>query len=503
MKKEKVLSPEKAAKLEAKRQKEIARLEKEKAKPKFPGYLAYFILIITIVYIADEITTQIGTQMQSILASQIFAPIVGEEFAVARMSALGAISGIFGGLAFLYKPLSDKYGRKKFLVINTLGMGIGMVLVGLATNIPVYIIGASVIAFFVPHDMQATYIYESTPAKHRGKIYSVIKAFATFGMLLIPVLRDIFIPSTDLSQWRYVYLIPAAVAIVIAIFAMFFVRESDAFVESKLRLLKMTEEEKEAAKAANQDVESQGGLIKAIKYIAKHKQLRWLSICWGFFFAGMLITMYYESILNTGYAQQFIAAGTDVESSKLMATSYVTQALLLFPVGSGFFQLIQGFFADKFGRKAATIIMSVASVLSFLVTIFGSQYAWNPYVVGFFTGAAIGSFWAAGDIVGMMGVESSPTNLRVSIGTVMPIFGAPIMMIFMGGGMVAMNIVGDAFIPVICLATAVPSLLLGAIFMLAKVKETKGADLGVYNDFDSDTPAVAEESEETVAVSAE
>ncbi len=485
MKKEKTISPEKAARLEAQKRRQIARLEKEKAKSKPVGYLAYFMLIITIVYIADEITTQIGTQMQTVLASQIFAPIVGEEFALARMSALGAVTGIFSGISFLYKPLSDKYGRKLFLVINTLGMGIGMVLVGISTNIPVYLMGASVITFFTPHDIQATYIYESTPAQHRGKIYSVIKAFATLGMLLIPVLRDVFIPGTDLSGWRYVYLIPAAVAVIIAIFAIFLIRESDAFVESQLRLLKMTDEEKAAAKAGGQDVESQGGLIKAMKYIWKHKQLRWLAFAWGFVFGGMMITMYYESILNTGYAQQFVEAGMSLESAKLEATSYVTKALLLFPIGSALFQMAQGFFADSMGRKPAVIIVSAASVVSFLICVFGSQNAWNPYLVGFFTGAAIGSFWAAGDIVGMMAVESSPTNLRVSIGTVQPIFGSPFMLLFMGGGIVALNIVGDAHVPLVCLCSCVPALVGGIIILFAKIKETKGTDLGAVNDFDA------------------
>ena len=48
--------------------------------------MAYFVLIITIIYIADEVTSQIGTQMQSVIASQLFAPVFGAEYAVARMS---------------------------------------------------------------------------------------------------------------------------------------------------------------------------------------------------------------------------------------------------------------------------------------------------------------------------------------------------------------------------------------------------------------------------------
>ena len=86
--------------------------EKEKAKSKAPGYMIYFLLIVCIVYICDEVASQIGTQMQSVIASQLFAPIVGEEFAVARMSALSVVTIVVMLFSFLYKPLSDRYADR-------------------------------------------------------------------------------------------------------------------------------------------------------------------------------------------------------------------------------------------------------------------------------------------------------------------------------------------------------------------------------------------------------
>ena len=154
---------------EEKKQREIAKWEKEKAKATLPGYMAYFLLIICVVYIGDEVVTQLGGQMQSIIASELFAPIVGADFAVARMSALSSLAMIASALAFLYKPLCDKYGRRLFLVLNTLGMGVGSIFVSLATNIPVYLIGTAFTAFFTPHDMQAIYIQECAPAKYRHR----------------------------------------------------------------------------------------------------------------------------------------------------------------------------------------------------------------------------------------------------------------------------------------------------------------------------------------------
>ena len=110
--KEKAISPKRAARKREKEARQLARLEREQAKSKPAGYMAYFMLIISVIYIADEVTSQIGTQMQSVIANQIFAPVVGTEFAVARMSTLGMAALPFTVVAmFIYNPLSDRYGR--------------------------------------------------------------------------------------------------------------------------------------------------------------------------------------------------------------------------------------------------------------------------------------------------------------------------------------------------------------------------------------------------------
>lgn len=393
---------------EEKKQREIAKWEREKAKPKGPGYMVYFLLLVCIVYVCDEVVTQIGTQMQSVIASQLFAPIYGEEFAVARMSALSMFTMAATGLAFLYKPLCDRFGRRPFLILNTLGMGIGTILIGISTNIPVYLIGAAFAAFFIPHDMQAIYIQECAPAKYRATLYSAIKAVATLGMFMIPVLRSVFIPGTDLSGWRYVYLVPGIITAAVAVVAFFLIRESDAFIDNRLRQLRMTDEEIAAAKAKKVDAQAQGGIIRAVKLVLRNKQLRWLIIAHGFVMWGMLVTMYYEATMTNGYAQQFLSQGASLEDAKAAAATYVTQALMLFSVGSAVFQFFPGLLADKLGRKPTAIIMSATVVLTFLGFYIGSSNNWSPYLVGFLCGACIGSYWYTGDLMGLMESESTP-----------------------------------------------------------------------------------------------
>ena len=464
-------------------QRELTRLLAQRDKPKAPGYMIYFVLIITVIYGADTITTDIGTQMQSILASRIFAPVVGEEFAVARMSALGFLASLAGGLALFYKPLADRFGRKIFLVLNTLGMGLGLVLVGLATNIPVYLLGACVIAFFVPHDVQMVYIFESTPAKHRGKFFAIIKALATMALLLIPVLRNAFITETDFSDWRKIYILPAVGIFVIAILALFLIRESDAFLDNRIHMLSMTEEEKAVARKKKQDVDSQGGFFKALKFAFTHKQLFWLAVAQGLFMFGMVITTYYETTMTYGYARQFLSQGVQLDAAKASAAVLVTQALLLFPFSNAVCQVLQGFLSDGIGRKPTAIIMSGITIVGFVLFFLGANLDWSPYLVGLFAGAAVGSYWAASDIFGMMETESVPTNLRSSTISALPIFSGMIYSVSLLVSMILINVLGDAKIGIVCLLIAIPGMAVSLLIMSAKVKETKGIDLGsVHGD---------------------
>ena len=69
----KTLSPEAIRKKNIKVQKEIEKLEKEKAKPKKGGYLFFLILIICVVYVTDEIASQIGTLMKTEIATDLLA----------------------------------------------------------------------------------------------------------------------------------------------------------------------------------------------------------------------------------------------------------------------------------------------------------------------------------------------------------------------------------------------------------------------------------------------
>ncbi len=470
MKKNTDISAIKAKKM-LKTEKEIAKWEKEKARPKGRFYLPYLIFIISLIYLTDEVASQIGPLMKTEIANGLLASY--GESSVGILDTLSMIAIPFQVLAIFYKPLSDKFGRKKFLVINTLGLGIAMFIVFASGNIPLYVIGTCMIQFFVPHDMQVVYIMESVPSKHRARIYFAIKSFATMGIMLVPVLRRTLM--SDMSQWRVVFLVPAVIGLVTAFIALLLARETDAFIDSRLRYLKMTDEEREKEKIGKSSENAQGGIINALKFVWSHKQLRWLYVVAALTNLGYLVTMYYQVIISYGYASGYGEITDEILNQ--VSLNEVTSALFFFPVGSAIVQFFVGVFGDWLGRKKAAVIMSVLCVISFLGFSLGAKFGLPVFLVGLLSGACIGSYWGAGDLNALMVSESAPTNLRSSIlSTLFFAMGAGIAFSYVVG-LPLVTFLGNSAVGTICFFFAVPGFIAALIVMMKKTHDTTGADL--------------------------
>ena len=475
---QKNLSPEKQRKAALKKQREIAKWEKEKARPKRRTYLIYMVFLICLVYITDEIASQICVQMKTEIAGDLFARF--GESSLSKLGTLELLSYPCIAISLFYKTLSDRYGRRLFLVVNTFGMALGMTLIFLSGNIPLYIMGYCVISFFVPHDMQVVYIMETAPAKHRAKIYSLVRAIATLGAMAIPLLRRIFLH--DQSQWRMVFLIPAVVGLVTSFLALFLARETDAFIDSRLKYLRMSDAEIQAEKEKKEVQNAQGGFFAALKFAMSHKQLRWLYILMAFHNLGFIITMNYQPMLSYGYAGHLVSSGgaktlDDALNMVVSGNGEVTRALFLFAVGSAVFQLLVGFVSDKLGRKTAGAMMSAMTLVALLLFTLGASFAWNPYFVGFMTGACVGSFWSVGDINVMMMSESSPTNLRSSVASSAYVIQALGTVVGMAILLPTLGALGNSVITTAALCISTPGILIGLLLVLTKTHETKGTDL--------------------------
>ncbi len=475
MKKE--LTEEKKTKLAAKRLKEIQKWEREKNRPKKNYYLVYLVFIISLIYITDEVASQIGTLMKTEIANDLFAKY--GESSVGLLDILSMIVVPFQALAIFYKPLADRFGRKLFLIINTFGMSLSMLLIFISDSIVLYAIGACIVQFFIPHDMQVVYIMESAPPKHRAKIYSAIKFIANMGVMLVPLLRRLLM--NDASEWRNIYLIPGLIGVIACGIALLFARETDAYIDSRLRYLKMSDEERELEKKQKNIDNAQGGVIPALKFAMKHKQLRWLYIVGALANIGFITTLNYQVILSYGYAENYVNNGLFAtlgdEVMNAVSTGPVTTALMFFPVGCALSQVIMGFISDARGRKAAAIVTSFNCLLSFIIFSIGASMAWNPYLVGFFCGACIGSYYSTNDIIIMMIGESAPTNLRSSIMSAEFIVVAIGVVISYGVSLPLTTILGNTVVDTVAFCLTVPGFIAALAAMAIKTKDTKGIDL--------------------------
>ena len=447
----------------AREAKELEQRKKQLAKARPRGYLWYLLVVLSIVYIVDEVTSAMGTSMQSEVVTEFFVKARGMEFNTG-LAAFTAMSAPLYSMMILmpfYKSLADRYGRKLFLVINTVGMGIGMGICMGSTGPVSYLLGMLVINFVMYNDMQVMYVMECAPEKHRAKLTSLTKAVALLGVTAIPVLRDIFM-GDDGSQWRKVFMIPAMVAVVVGLAAIFLMDETPVFVARRAAYLQMSDEER-AAKAALERraaEEEKGGVGRALKFIMKHRQIRAVALCAMVFMFSTGVTGYYESIMKTGG----------------MSTAQVTRAMYYIPFVNALMTAAGGFVTDALGRKKSAILLSSLAFVGLTIFVLAANTAMSPAVVGISYGFFIGGLWSVSDMLCLiMAGESSPTHLRASV------LGSMSLLVGLGSAGSSMAImVGMLFVKnigLLSLCVCGPFMLLALILLITSVGETKDVDL--------------------------
>ncbi|MCD8069755.1 MAG: MFS transporter [Lachnospiraceae bacterium] len=461
----KKISPEKLAERRAKEAKELEKWERVKSKPKPAHYFTMLMVVIGVIYIVDEITSNINSSMQpqilfdffNITSQDVNDPAYSQ--AINQMAIVTVFTYLFIFLTPFYRSLADKYGRRLFLALNTCMFGIGLLIIMLSPNIYVYMLGVIALAFVTPNDVQVMYIMEVAPKQHRAKLCSISKAIALVSVSLIGVLRNVFL-TDDLSSWRMVYVLPIIVAVAVGLASIFFARETPVFLDERIKYLKSTDEEREAKAEAAKESKSaaNGGVINAVKFIFSHKQTRAAALAAFLFSVTTIYTSYYATVMEGG-----------------MTTEQVNTALIIYPFANGVFTFASGFFSDKYGRKKTCLGLGTGTVILLTLFILSCQLGWGPIAAGLTYGASIGCLWSMSDTLFLtIPGESVPTEIRASVMGAMTVILAIGMMI----GMVII-VVGQNFVNMgwLCLAVCAPFMVIALIILQTKVHETKDVDL--------------------------
>ena len=456
---EKVLKSEK---------RELKQLNKMQNGSRGSKYFFILLLLIAIVNILDEVTSNLTVTVQSSFVTEFFVnnPFMGKyytyEDGLAFHSGIGVFTYVLGIFTPFYKALADKWGRKPLFVISTLGMAIGLLVIHLSSSYIMLLVGFAIISFFMGHDIQIIYILEEAPDKHRAKIYSFLKSFGILGVILIPALRDILM-GDDATKWREIFLAPALIGFAAVVLVILLAKDTKVFVNERIAYLSRPYEERQAEKAIKKQQKeaqrNQSGVFNGVKYIFANKDTKMLIISHIIFDAAMpAIALYFESSMHR--------AG--------MSTSNITKALFMVPVIYASVTLLSGFIADKAGRKATVILFSSTCVVGYILFVLGILNGWNPYLIGSLAGLYQGSYWIGRDYMNVMMTEKVPTDIRASV------VGAEGLLVIIGlvvgyGSIIA----GMLILPIwwACLAISIPAVSIAAIMFALKVKETKGANL--------------------------
>ncbi len=447
---------------------QLAKLKKMQSRSAGSKYFLILLVLIAVVNILDEVTSNLTVTVQSSFVTEFFVnnPFMGKyytyEDGLAFHSGIGVFTYVLGLFTPFYKALADKWGRKPLFAISTLGMAAGLLTIHLSTSYIMFLVGFAIISFFMGHDIQIIYILEEAPDKHRAKIYSFLKSFGILGVVLIPALRDMLM-GDDATKWREIFLVPALIGFAAVVLVILFAKDTKVFVGERIEYLSRPYEERQAEKALKkqqkQAQRNQSGVFNGVKYIWANKDTKMLIISHIVFDTAMpAIALYFESSMHR--------AG--------MSTGDITKALFMVPVIYATITFLSGFIADKAGRKTTVTLFSATCVVGYILFVTGILNGWNPYLIGSFAGLYQGSYWIGRDYMNVMMTEKVPTDIRASV------VGAEGLLVIIGlvvgyGAIIA----GMLVMPVwwACLAISIPTVSVAAIMFALKVKETKGANL--------------------------
>ena len=455
-------------KIKSRENNQLTRLNKTKAKGNYKGYFFVLLVLIAIVNILDEVTSNLTVTVQSSFVTEFFVnnPFLGKFYTfqegLALHSTVGVFTYVLGLITPFYKALADKWGRKPLFVLSTLGMAAGLLVIHLSTSYIMFLVGFAIISFFMGHDIQIIYILEEAPNKHRAKIYSFLKSFGILGVILIPTLRDMLM-GDDATRWREIFLVPAILGFIAVLLVIVFAKDTKVFISERIEYLSRPYEErqaeKELQKQQKQAQRNQSGVFNGIKFIFSNKDTKMLIISHIIFDSAMpAIALYFESSMHK--------VG--------MSTSDITKALFMVPVVYATITFLSGFIADKLGRKVTVTGFSTTCVIGYSLFVAGILLGWNPYLIGAFAGLYQGSYWIGRDYMNVMMTEKVPTDIRASV-----VGGEGLLVII---GLVvgyALAVVGMIFFPIwwVCLAISVVAVSVAAVMFTLKVKETKGVNL--------------------------
>ena len=293
-------------------------------------------------------------------------PFITEHFHLNAHQEGFAVSNILIGCfigAGLSGPFSDRYGRKRVLILTALFFALSAILSAAAGSYFELIVARVLGGIAVGASMiSALYISEIAPTRMRGILVSLNQFAIVIGILIVYFINWIFVDSGP-DNWRYMFAsetIPA----MLFFFSLFFIPESPRWLvkqkktDSALAVLSKIMGRSEAEseiKTISETIEHEKGSVMELFRRGLRKALI-IGVVISIFaqVVGIGAVIYYAPLI-------FMQAGFPSTSSAFIATIAVGFVNFAFTIVS--FMII-----DRFGRKPLLYIGLVGMCVAMTVT---------------------------------------------------------------------------------------------------------------------------------------
>lgn len=334
----------------------------------------------------------------------------------AAMKGWAASSAIIGCIfgAMVAGWASDKFGRKKVLILTAILFGVSAIGSAIPANLTQFAIYRFIggLGIGAASMVSPLYITELAPAKIRGKLVSYYQLAIVLGILLIFFVNSIIQSSGDEAWnveygWRYMMgseILPALLFLI----AMFFVPESPRWLTKEGRetealavLTSINGEAKgaEILREVKETLHEEKGTLKEL-FAGRFRKAIFVGIVLAIFsqVQGINAIMYYAPEI-------FKAVGTGTESA--------FQQTVIIGVINVLFTFVAINFVDKMGRKTLLLFGGAGMGLSLLMVGLAFQNGWTGYGLLIFILFYIACFAASyGPVTWVVISEIFPIKLR-------------------------------------------------------------------------------------------
>jgi MFS family permease len=300
----------------------------------------------------------------------IFIDVLGYSMILPLMpsiaqGAFGATNFMIGLLiasnalaAFIFAPiwgrLSDKFGRKPFLIVSQMGTLAAFIILGFSDSLTMVFLSRIVDGIFggqIP--IIRAYIIDITDSKTRSAEMGKITGAMAFGMIFGPAIGGLL----GILNWRYPVYVACFLSILTIIFTLRFLVES--MPKKRIQDLR---QRKEDFKAQNRG--------KARQILTKIVIFRLLEL-FLVIFAFIMINSSFPLVLTLRYGVNVAMIGLFASIAGIMMM--ITGGLLIKPL------------LKKFGEKAMILVALMISISLFLIYPFLFEFWWIyififPYV---------------------------------------------------------------------------------------------------------------------------